>query len=177
MHFLKLKNFVLLNLFCLLIINDSNATIKAPFENIIIYKKPIIYSEIKFEDINNNTINLKKHKGSIVVLNFWATWCLPCKEEMPSLDKLQINNKISNIKIFPINLENKNLKKTTKFFEDLNIKNISFFFDPELNLVKLFSLRGVPTTIFINREGKEFARVIGSIDFSEDSFINWISKY
>lgn len=177
MHYLKLKTFVLFKLFSLLIINDSNATIKAPFENIIIYKKPIIYSEIKFEDINNNTINLKKHKGSIVVLNFWATWCLPCKEEMPLLDELQVNKKISNIKIFPINLENKNIKKTKSFFNDLNIKNISIFFDSQLKLVKLFSLRGVPTTIFFNREGEEFARVIGSEDFSKDSFINWLSKY
>ena len=177
MHYLKLKTFVLFKLFSLLIINDSNATIKAPVENIIIYKKPIIYSEIKFEDINNNTINLKKHKGSIVVLNFWATWCLPCKEEMPLLDELQVNKKISNIKIFPINLENKNIKKTKSFFNDLNIKNISIFFDSQLKLVKLFSLRGVPTTIFFNREGEEFARVIGSEDFSKDSFINWLSKY
>lgn len=177
MHYLKLKTFLLFNLFSLLIINESNATIKAPFENIIINKKPLIYSEIKFEDINNNIINLKKYRGSLVILNFWATWCLPCKEEMPSLDKLQVNKKISNIKIFPINLESKNLKKTKFFFDDLNIKNMSIFFDSKFNLVKLFSLRGVPTTIFFNREGEEFARVIGSVDFSKDSFISWLSKY
>ena len=96
---------------------------------------------------------------------------------MPLLDELQVNKKISNIKIFPINLENKNIKKTKSFFNDLNIKNISIFFDSQLKLVKLFSLRGVPTTIFFNREGEEFARVIGSEDFSKDSFINWLSKY
>ena len=63
------------------------------------------------------------------------------------------------------------------FYLDLNIKNIQPYFDPPTTLAKMFSLRGVPTSILINKEGQEFARVIGSIDFEDINFVNWIKKY
>ena len=96
---------------------------------------------------------------------------------MPSLDALQESSKVSDLIIFPINIEKKNIKRSKKFFKNLNIKNLSIFFDNEFKLVKLFSLRGVPTTIILNRKGREFSRIIGSIDFSDKKFIEWISKY
>ena len=64
-----------------------------------------------------------------------------------------------------------------KFFIDLNIKNFEPYFDPPTTLAKMFTLRGVPTTILINKEGQEFARIIGSIDFEDTNFVNWIKKY
>ena len=118
-----------------------------------------------------------KKLGIQLILNFWATWCEPCKEEMPSLDKLQANPELYKIKIFPINIGKENLNKVNKFFIDLNIKNFEPYFDPPTTLAKMFTLRGVPTTILINKEGQEFARIIGSIDFEDKNFINWIKKY
>jgi len=111
------------------------------------------------------------------MLNFWATWCAPCKEEMPSLDALKVNPNLNNLEIFPINIGKDNLKKSNIFFEDLNIKNLSIYFDNPVTLAKDLALRGVPTTILINKEGKEFARIIGSIDFNEEEFLDWISSY
>ena len=61
-------------------------------------------------------------------MNFWATWCAPCKEEMPSLDLLQINKKFNNLKIFPINVGQDNFEKSKKFFKDLKIKNLEYIF-------------------------------------------------
>ena len=113
----------------------------------------------------------------MVILNFWATWCAPCKEEMPSLDSLQANIALHNLKIFPINIGQENLEKSESFFRDLNIKNLDIYFDPPDTLAKKFSLRGVPTTVFFNKEGKEFARIIGSIDFNDEEFINWLKDY
>ena len=178
MRFIKLK-FILTYSFALFFItyNNANGTIKPPFANIVIIDSPKAYSAIKFQDIEGNTIDLKNYNGSIIILNFWATWCLPCKKEMPSLDSLQINRKIENLKIFPINMEKKNIRKTKNFFSSTDIKNLSIYFDPEFKLSKILSLRGVPTTIFFDQQGREFARVIGSIDFIDKKFINWLSQY
>ena len=121
--------------------------------------------------------NINKLPVYSLILNFWATWCEPCKEEMPSLDKLQVNPELDKIKIFAINIGKETLGKVNKFFIDLNIKNFEPYFDPPTTLAKMFSLRGVPTTILIDKEGQEFARVIGSIDFEDKNFINWIKKY
>ena len=128
--------------------------------------------------INGEKIQLSDLKGKVVLLNFWATWCAPCKEEMPSLDVLKTNPNLDNIEIFPINIGNDNLKKSNKFFEDLDIKNLNIFFDnPTTTLAKDFALRGLPTTILFNKNGKEFAKIIGSIDFGDKKFLQWIKQY
>jgi len=96
---------------------------------------------------------------------------------MPSLDLLQSNKKLSNLKIFPINIGQEDINKSKDFFKELKIKNLDIYFDPTVNLAKKFSLRGLPTTILFNKEGKEFARIIGSINFTEDKFINWLENF
>ena len=146
-------------------------------KNIVIHKIPKTYDNVIFLDKNDQKININEYKGNFLILNFWAVWCEPCKEEMPSLDKLKANPELDKIKIFPINIGKETLDKVNKFFVDLNIKNFEPYFDPPTTLAKKFSLRGVPTTILINKEGQEFARIMGSIDFEEKNFVNWIKKY
>ena len=146
-------------------------------KNIVIHKIPKTYDNVIFLNKNDQKININEYKGKLLLLNFWAVWCEPCKEEMPSLDKLQANPELDKIKIFPINIGKETLDKVNKFFEDFNIKNFEPYFDPPTTLAKKFSLRGIPTSILVNREGQEFARVIGSIDFEDKNFINWIKKY
>ena len=146
-------------------------------KNIVIHKAPKTYDNVIFLDKKGQKININEYRGNLLVLNFWATWCEPCKEEMPSLDKLQANPELDKIKIFAINIGKENSDKVNKFFKDFNIKNFEPYFDPPTTLAKMFSLRGVPTTILINKKGQEFARVIGSIDFEDKNFINWIKKY
>ena len=146
-------------------------------KNIVINEELKTYNNITFFDENNKTIKLADYKGRLVLLNFWATWCAPCKEEMPSLDALKENPYLDNIEIFPINMGKETLKKSEKFFKDLNIKNLNIYSDSVNTLAKEFSLRGLPTTILFNKEGKEFARIIGSIDFKNKEFIQWIKNY
>ena len=160
-------------IFFLLISNIVNAVIETPFKNIIVSEQPIEYKDIIFKDYDGNTVNLRDQKGQIFFLNFWATWCLPCKEEMPYLDKLQ---NVNGIKIFPINIEKNNKFKTEIFFKNLEIKNLSIYFDIDTNLVNLFKLRGLPTTIILNKDRKEVARVLGAVDFLDQRFIDWINS-
>jgi len=96
---------------------------------------------------------------------------------MPTLDNLYLNNNFKNLQVFAVNMEQPNTLKTKKFFSDLNIKKLEIFFDRNLNFVKEFKLRGVPTTILINKKGEEFARIIGEVNFQDKKFLKWLSKY
>ena len=145
-------------------------------KNIIIHKDLKKYDSLVFLDHKNNQLNLKDFKGKLILLNFWATWCAPCKEEMPSLDKLQSYKDLSNLKIFPINIGNESFEKLEKFYNELKIQNLKFYFDHPVTLAKKLSLRGVPTTILFNKDGKEFARIIGTINFEDEKFIRWLSS-
>ena len=157
--------------------NFSYALEKPNLKNLVLIKSPKTYEEVIFKDKNQKNVNLADFKGKLVILNFWATWCAPCKEEMPSLDDLQSNSKLSNLKIFPINIGQEDISKSEFFFKELNIKNLNIYFDAPITLAKKFSLRGVPTTILFNKKGEEFARIIGSIDFKDEKFINWLKNY
>ena len=168
MRFLILFIFLTTNVFA----NDVSE-----IKNIVIHKDPKVYDNVIFLDKNDKKINIKEFNGNLLLLNFWATWCEPCKEEMPSLDRLQVNENLSNLKIFAINISQESEKKIDSFFKDLNIQNFDSYFDPPTTLAKTFSLRGVPTSILIDKNGKEFARIIGSIDFDDKIFINWLKTY
>ena len=146
-------------------------------KNIVINEKLKRYDDLTFLDADNNQINLKNYKGNLILLNFWATWCSPCKEEMPSLNNLQKKKDLNNLKIFPINIGKDNLEKSLNFFENLNIKDLKIYFDSPISLAKKLQLRGIPTSILINKDGFEFARIIGSIDFENENFIKWLSVY
>ena len=95
---------------------------------------------------------------------------------MPHLNRLKAKNVFKDIEIIPINIADEELKKSKEFFEKLNINNLEIYYGSSLDLAKEFKLRGIPTTIFIDREGFEFARVIGFIDFENKVFLDWLNS-
>ncbi len=159
------------------LMSSAFANEQSNIKNLVINKELKKYEDLTFLDANKELLNLNNYKGNLILINFWATWCAPCKEEMPSLDKLIDNKKLDNLKIFPINVGQDNLEKSKNFFNDLKIENLNIYFDSKITLAKKFSLRGIPTSILFNKDGMEFARIIGSIDFDDKKFINWLSNY
>ena len=157
--------------------SNSFANEVIDIKNLVINKNLKKYDGLTFFNDKNEQLNLKEFKGKLVMLNFWATWCAPCKEEMPSLDLLQTHENLDNLKIFPINVGKDGVEKSVSFFEDLQIKNLEIYFDPPITLAKKFGLRGIPTSILFDKDGLEFARIIGSIDFGDENFIKWLSNY
>ena len=174
---LKLYCFKLFSVFIAFLISNCVAAEIKDIKNLVINKELKKYDGLTFLDDQSNEIQLDQFEGNLVLLNFWATWCAPCKEEMPSLDQLQSQKNLDNLKIFPINVGQDNLEKASKFFEDLGIDNLKIYFDSPITLAKKFGLRGVPTTILINKDGYEFARIVGSIDFKEKNFVEWLASY
>ena len=169
---MKLINFLII--FSIFVVNVAFSKEKPPFKNILVLDKPRVYKQIIFQDRDGKQIDLNSiNSDEIYILNFWATWCAPCKDEMPSLDKLQAKD---GILIFPINMEEKNLNNTDKFYKDLNIRNLKIYFDDGLKLVKIFALRGVPTTVILNKNKEMIARISGSIDFKDEKFISWLNS-
>ena len=158
------------------LISNSFAKEVVDIKNLVISKELKNYDGLTFLDAKNNQLNLNDYRGNLIILNFWATWCGPCKEEMPSLDLLLTYESLSNLKIFPINVGQDKIEKALKFFDELDVQNLELFFDSPVTLAKKFKLRGIPTSILINKEGQEFARVIGSINFDDEKFINWLKN-
>ena len=175
---MKLLKFKFIIIFIYLISSSTSYAIQQPnLKNLVIHKDPKKLEKINFQKIDNATVNLDIFQNSLIVINFWATWCLPCRDEMPSLNRLQVNSSFNNLKILPINVGKENIEKIKNFIKELKIDNLELYFDKNSVLARKFALRGLPTTIFINKNGEEFARIIGSINFDDKDFINWLKKY
>jgi len=159
------------------LMSNSFANEALDIKNLIIHKEFKKYDSLTFLNAQKDQLNLDDYKGNLILLNFWATWCLPCKEEMPSLDLLNENKDLNNLKIFPINIGQENFEKTSNFFEDLKIENLRVYFDSPITLAKKLGLRGIPTTILVNKDGLEFARIVGSINFNDKRFVEWLKNY
>ena len=164
--------------FCFSIFSSiSQSNEGSPLNNMVINEIPKPVSTLIFEDFSGKKINLNDYYGKLLIINLWATWCVPCKKEMPSLDKLQQDSAFKNLKVLAVNVEQPNHSKAKNFFDKLDIKNLNIYFDSNLNFVKEFNLRGVPTTLLMNKNGEEFARIIGEVDFQDEKFLKWLSKY
>ena len=103
----------------IILMSNSFANEIIDIKNLVINKELKKYDSLTFLDAKNKQINLNNFEGNLILLNFWATWCAPCKKEMPSLDLLKNNENLDNIKIFPINVGQENVEKASKFFDFL----------------------------------------------------------
>ncbi len=175
---MKYKKLNYLVFFIYLISSSGSYSIERPdIKNLIIHNEKKKIEKAEFFNSKNKKVNLNDYKSNIVIINFWATWCAPCKEEMPHLNQLKSKSTFKDIEIIPINIADEELKKSKEFFEELKINNLEIFYGSSLELAKEFKLRGIPTTIFIDKEGYEFARIIGFIDFENKSFLDWLSNH
>ena len=169
-----LKNLIII---IYLISSSVSYSIERPeIKNLIIHKDKKKIENIEFTKSEAQKVSLNNFKRNPLIINFWATWCAPCKKEMPSLDKLKELNDFKNFNIIPINIGGDSYKKSKKFFDEFKIENLEIFTGSGPEFSQLFKLRGLPTTILIDRDGFEVGRIVGYIDFSDQSLVDWISK-
>tara|TARA_Y100001934_G_scaffold283023_1_gene399987 strand:+ start:30515 stop:31105 length:591 start_codon:yes stop_codon:yes gene_type:complete len=145
--------------------------------DIVIHNEPRIVPDVKIINGNGDEINLSNLYGKkLLAIHFWATWCIPCIKELPTLEML--GSRINNEKflIVPISVDRGKPGKIKIFYNDIDIINLQIFMDKQMAAARLFRISGIPTTILINEHGYEIARVIGDRDWSESNIISLIQN-
>ena len=146
-------------------LNKVNNKIKFPTLNVLdSNEKPLI---LKFNQ------DLKK-KG--YVINFWATWCVPCKKELPDLNLLNSKIKKYKIDVLTISIDKKSINEQLEFLSKYGASNLSHFFDKEMKIFKALKLRGVPTTIIVDQDSYVISKHEGILEWGEDEIINKIKS-
>ena len=115
-----------------------------------------------------------KKKG--YVINFWATWCVPCKKELPDLSLLKSKIKKYNIDVLTISIDKKNIKDQLEFLSNNGASNLDHFFDKEMKIFKSLQLRGIPTTIIVDQNSLIISKHEGILKWGEDEVINKIKS-
>lgn len=125
-------------------------------------------SETEFTDPEGGSHSLSDYRGKVVLLNFWATWCAPCREEMPSLDALQAEMGGEDFQVVTIATGRNPPAKIDKFFEETGVKGLPVLLDPNQRLARDMAVLGLPVTVLIDREGREVARLLGDADWASE---------
>lgn len=120
-------------------------------------------------DADDMETSLDAYRGKWVVLNFWATWCAPCRHEMPSLDRLQVA--MPQIAVVPVATgpRRNSVPEIRKFFETAGVTNLPMLREPGSDLATALNVKGLPVTLILNPEGQEVARLIGGAEWDSDS--------
>jgi thiol-disulfide isomerase/thioredoxin len=118
-------------------------------------------ADISFTDAAGRKLTLADFRGRVVLLNFWATWCVPCVEEMPSLDRLQAKLSGRSFAVVAISVDRQGLDLVRPFLARTQIQNLDTYLDPPGASMRAFGVRGLPTTLVIDQEGREAGRIEG----------------
>ncbi len=131
-------------------------------------KTPQPLADVSFLNADGEQVNLKDWRGKVVLLNLWATWCGPCREEMPMLDRLQKELGSDNFEVVALAVDKAGLEGAGKFFQKINVENLRIFVDPTARAGTKLRAVGMPTTILIDAQGREIGRLVGPADWESD---------
>jgi thiol-disulfide isomerase/thioredoxin len=140
----------------------------------VIKGTPTEVPAMAFVDASGAQKSLSDWRGKVVLLNIWATWCVPCREEMPMLDKLQAELGGKDFDVVAVNIDRGGAEKPAKFLVGTNASHIALYTDPSGKLFSVVKAVGMPTTLLIGRDGKELGRLVGPADWGSPEAVRLI---
>ena len=118
-----------------------------------------------FRDLYGNPITLADYSGKVVLLNVWATWCPPCRAEMPSIDRLAGMMAGEDFAVIPLSTDRGGVERVAQFFKDIRVENLDAMHDRSGKVARQAGALGLPITLILDREGREIARLIGAAEW------------
>lgn len=140
----------------------------SPFE---VFSPPIAAPKVSFQSPDGKKLGLEQWKGRVLVLNIWATWCGPCVREIPSLDRLSTKVRDAGIDVIAVSQDKGGSEKARSFFEKNYVERLSPYSDPQGTLSQSFGVRGMPTTLILDSQGRVVARLEGEAEWDSDPIV------
>jgi thiol-disulfide isomerase/thioredoxin len=139
---------------------------KGPMAPLVVRPKPLDLPAFTFAGADGKPKSLADFSGKIVLLNIWATWCVPCREEMPALDQLETKLGGKDFAVVAVNIDKGGPDKAASFLKQTGATHLALYTDPSGKLFSTLKTVGMPTTLIIGRDGKEIARLVGPADWA-----------
>ncbi|WP_235984451.1 TlpA disulfide reductase family protein [Mesorhizobium neociceri] len=143
-------------------------------QNFAVVDTPAAVPEIGFTDAAGQPRTLADYSGRVVLLNIWATWCAPCRKEMPTLDRLQAKLGGQGFEVVALSMDRKGPDAVKKFFTEIGIEHLEVNIDTSAKAMFTLGAVGLPMTLLIDRDGKEIGRLIGSAEWDAPDMVDFI---
>ncbi len=155
----------------------TNSLSQGDMVKFVFRKEPEPLAEISFIDEAGATRSLKDFSGRTVLLNVWATWCLPCRKEMPALDRLQSELGSEKFEVVALSVDRAGAEASKAFLAGIKVANLKLYADPSAKMGAPLRVIGMPTTILINGEGREIGRLVGEAEWDSGDAKRLIRAY
>ncbi|WP_299845806.1 TlpA disulfide reductase family protein [uncultured Jannaschia sp.] len=129
-----------------------------------------------FVDADGRDLTLKDFEGQVVLLNIWATWCVPCREEMPTLDALQARLGGTDFHVVALSIDQAGLVPVRRFYTEIGIRHLDMYLAESIRALAAFAVAGLPTTILIDRAGRERGRLVGPAEWDSPEAVAQIQS-
>lgn len=143
-----------------------------------VVEKPAPVRPLAFQNADGQGIGLEAFRGKVVVLNLWATWCLPCRKEMPALESLQKQVGGAEFEVVAVNIDTRNFEKPKAFLAEIGVSALGYYADPSARIFQDLKAAGrafgMPTTLVIDREGCELAWLAGPAEWASDEALTFV---
>jgi thiol-disulfide isomerase/thioredoxin len=150
---------------------DLASLLEGDMRKLVIHEEPQEVSEAAFEGDEGAEMTLQDLQGEVAVVNFWATWCAPCREEMPTLAALQEALDEEGVRVATIATGRNDPVEVDRFLTEVGAEALPRWRDPRQKLAREMGVLGLPVTVILDREGREVARLTGDADWSSDSAV------
>lgn len=134
-------------------------------EKLVLHEVPVASIEVPFLDGEGNRVRLADFAGKVVVLNLWATWCPPCRAEMPSLDRLAGAMAGADLAVVALSMDRGGPERIREFFDEIGVEHLGVYQDAHMKLAREAGAIGLPVTLLLDREGREVGRVTGDAEW------------
>ncbi|MGQ0663960.1 MAG: TlpA family protein disulfide reductase [Pseudomonadota bacterium] len=142
-----------------------------------LHDKPRPLPEIGFTGAGGRALGLADFRGMVVLLNLWATWCLPCRREMPMLDRLQAKLGGAEFEVVALSIDRSDIMIVEAFYDELDLKHMKIYHDPSGKAARALGLIGLPTTLLVDRQGRELGRLVGPAEWDSPETVALIRRY
>jgi thiol-disulfide isomerase/thioredoxin len=155
---------------------DSAAAPKRPGLPLSIHEQPQALDRVTFDNGAGETLALADFRGQIVVLNLWATWCPPCRKEMPTLDALQQRLGGDDFQVIALSVDQGGAEAVRDFYDQIGIEHLPLYVDSSMRAMSRLAVRGLPTTLVLDAQGRELARLVGETDWAAPEMIDYMRE-
>jgi thiol-disulfide isomerase/thioredoxin len=146
----------------------SNALSQGQMAAFVFRKAPEPLPEFSFQDATGRERTLADWRGKLVLLNLWATWCVPCRKEMPALDRLQAEMGSDRFEVVAVSVDRTGVQGARKFLDETKAGRLTLYVDPSARLASTLRAIGLPATLLIDAEGREVGRLLGPAEWDSD---------
>jgi thiol-disulfide isomerase/thioredoxin len=145
--------------------------------NFTVLTDPAPVPDHRFVDVDGREMTLADFRGKVVLVNFWATWCGPCKHEMPALDRLQAQLGGDDFQVVAISADRLGIDAIHEFYAERGLRNLAIYNDKSMGLQRSMRAFGLPTTVLLNADGLEVGRLVGPAEWASDEALNLIRHF